>query len=127
MTAEASAREDYIHAGIVAYLRVCHPDCLILHPANGGLRSKREAAKFKWLGVLPGIPDIIILRPSGRFCLLEVKGPKGVLSPDQKAVKAHCERFEMPWALVRSIEDAREALIGWGLVGREVQSMENAK
>jgi len=112
-------REDTIHAAIVQYLRVCMPDCLVFHPPNGGLRGKREASKLKWLGVLPGMPDIVILRPSGRFCLMEVKGPKGVLSEAQQAVRWHCERFEMPWALVRSIDEAREALIGWGLVTRD--------
>lgn len=112
-------REDTIHAAIVQYLRVTMPDCLVLHPANGGSRDKREATKLKWLGVLPGIPDIIILRPGGRFCLMEVKGPKGVLSDAQNDVRYHCERFEMPWALVRSIDDARDALAGWGLLTRD--------
>lgn len=114
-----AVHEDTIHAAIVQYLRVTMPDCLVLHPANGGLRGKREAAKLKWLGVLPGIPDIIILRPGGRFCLMEVKGPKGVLSDAQNDVRYHCERFEMPWALVRSIDDARDALAGWGLLTRD--------
>lgn len=112
-------REDTIHAAIVQFLRVTMPDCLVLHPANGGARDKREAAKLKWLGVLPGIPDIIILRPGGRFCLMEVKGPKGRLSPDQDAVRWHCERFEMPWACVRSIDEARAALADWNLITRE--------
>ena len=116
---QATVREDVIHAGIITYLRMEMPDCLVLHPANGGGRDKREAAKLKWLGVLPGIPDIIILRPGGRFCLMEVKGPKGILSEAQNAVRYHCERYEMPWALVRSVDDARAALASWGLVTRE--------
>lgn len=118
--AAGETREDVIHASIVGYIRTTHPDCIVFHPANGGLRSKREAAKLKWLGVLPGVPDIVVLAPTGRVYLLEVKGPKGSLSPDQGAIRDHCERHEIPWAMVRSINGAREALAGWGLIGREV-------
>ena len=102
--------EDHIHAGILQYVRLYHPDCLAFHPANGGLRNKREAAKLKWLGVLAGIPDIVILRPTGRVALMEVKAAKGVLTENQIAIRDHCERFEIPWACVRSIDDARAFL-----------------
>ncbi|GGD30983.1 VRR-NUC domain-containing protein [Aureimonas glaciei] len=118
----SAAREDAIHAGIVQYIRLCHPDCLVWHTPNGGRRDKREAAKLKWLGVLPGVPDLIIMRPMGLVYFMEVKGPKGVLSADQNAFRNHCERHAVPWALVHSIDEAREALKRWRLVGREVPS-----
>lgn len=114
--------EDHIHAGIIQYIRVCHPDCLPFHPANGGFRNKREAARLKWLGVFAGIPDIVILRPGGRVALMEVKAPKGVLTDNQIAVRGHCERFEIPWACVRSIDDARAFLAKIGMIGRETES-----
>ena len=33
------------------------------HPANGGVRSPKEGAKFKAMGTSPGIPDICIPIP----------------------------------------------------------------
>lgn len=116
------AREDQIQASIVEYIRLCHPDCIVAHVPNGGLRAKREAARLKWQGVLAGYPDLIVNIPGGKAILLEVKAPKGVLSDNQKALRDHCERFEIPWAVVKSVDEARDALAKWGLIGREVPS-----
>jgi hypothetical protein len=33
---------------------------LAFHPANGGKRDAREAARLKGLGVRPGVPDVMI-------------------------------------------------------------------
>lgn len=54
-------REDPIHIAIVDWLRVSLPHgWLVHHSANGGRRTKREADKFKAMGLLPGYPDIVI-------------------------------------------------------------------
>lgn len=112
-------REDTIQAAIVQFLRLTMPECVIHHSPNGGLRTKREAAKLKWMGTVAGIPDITIIMPGGKVAFLEVKGPKGSLSLDQQAFRAHCERYEIPWKLVRSVDDARAALADLGLLTRE--------
>lgn len=109
-----------IQAEIVEYVRLVAPDGIWFHPANGELRDKRTAAKLKWMGVLPGVPDIIgILPPPVGRVLLEVKAPGGRVSEDQDAIRAHCERFEIPFAIVHSVEEAREALRRFGIVTRE--------
>ncbi len=40
---------------------------LFHHPPNGGWRSKFEAARFKRLGVSPGVPDICIYYPVNSY------------------------------------------------------------
>ena len=45
--------EAAIHAAACDHLRLrAKPDVLWLHPANGGTRDIREAARFKRMGVL---------------------------------------------------------------------------
>lgn len=57
------------------------------HVPNGGKRSEAEAAKFKRLGVKPGVADLVIMTPtkhghSGAW--LEMKAEKeGRVSKDQ--------------------------------------------
>ena len=37
---------------------------LAFHPANGGYRNPREAARLKGMGVRPGVPDVMIPYPA---------------------------------------------------------------
>lgn len=74
-------------------------------------------------GVLPGVPDIIGITFTGPF-FMEVKAPGGSLTPAQKAFRDRlavlgCER----WAVVRSIDDAKDALASWGIPTREAGSL----
>jgi len=52
---------------------------LLYHVANGGLRSKSEAARFKSEGVKPGVPDICLPVARGPYhgLYIELKRQKG--------------------------------------------------
>ena len=53
--------EAAIHAAVCDHLRLrAKPDVLWLHPANGGARDIREAARFKRMGVLAGASDLLL-------------------------------------------------------------------
>ena len=59
----------------------------LIHIPNGGLRSKSEAVRFKRLGVRPGVSDLFLPTPVGKYhgLWVEMKRQKGgKLSPDQK-------------------------------------------
>ena len=110
--------EDPIQASIVQWLRTCAPDCLSFAVPNGGLRSKREAARMKWTGALAGVPDLIVVAPR-HVVFIEVKAPKGRESEDQKAVHAHLRGLGYTVATVRSIDDVRLTLKHLGIKTRE--------
>ncbi len=59
---------------------------MIYHIPNGGLRSKREGAKFKALGVKAGVPDLHIFVPRMGFhsLYIEMKAKKGATSLPQR-------------------------------------------
>jgi hypothetical protein len=111
--------ETPIHIAIVEYLRMVLPGALVFHPANGGKRSAREGAEFKRMGVLAGTFDLIIVTAEGRLAFLEVKDALGTLSKPQKAFGASLDAAGVPWAVVRSVDDARRVLSLWGISSRD--------
>lgn len=77
--------EKDIHARIATWLRACLPAPWkwTTFPSGGGGRVR--GAHLKQLGLLPGVPDILLFHPDGRWISLEIKRPQGgVLSEDQK-------------------------------------------
>lgn len=111
--------EDQVHRAVLTWIRKVAPQCLAFHPANGGSRHRLEAIKLKTLGVVAGVPDLIVFAPGGRAFCLEVKAEKGTLQPTQKAFARQMEDLGIGWALVRSVDDARAAFASWGIATRE--------
>lgn len=65
---------------------------LLYHPANGGKRGKQEAAKFKRMGVKPGVPDLCLPVARGGFHGLYVEMKRrdgGRVSSEQRTWLAH--------------------------------------
>src|SRR5277367_4400886 len=83
-------------AAIVEWIRTVAPDLICFHPANGGYRSKAEAARMKWIGVLAGIHDLVLLGRDGSTWLIEVKAADGSLSADQRAIRDRCTAMRIP-------------------------------
>lgn len=52
---------------------------LLFHVPNGEVRDPRTAAKLKWLGVRPGVPDLLLPVPRGQYTglALEMKRRSG--------------------------------------------------
>lgn len=114
--------EASLQASIFSYVRTVAPDVLIFHPANGGLRTKAEAARLKAMGVVAGIPDLVLVFPGGRCAFIEVKTAKGVLSPDQKAMRLRMIRLGISSITARTLGDVRIALREWGVLTREASA-----
>jgi len=118
--------EDATQIAIVNYLRQVLPaDAIVFHPANGGLRSKVQAARFKAMGVVAGIPDLLVLVSPGRAIFFEVKRPAGV---NQRKGSESLSQIAMRWKLhglgfdcatVHSIDDVRNALRALNVSTRE--------
>jgi hypothetical protein len=58
------------------------PGVFAFHPATGGYRTAIEAAIFKGLGVVAGVPDVIVVK-DGTTYALELKAEGGRLSETQ--------------------------------------------
>ena len=108
-----------IHIDILRYLRAVLPDAMVFHVPNGGLRSKAEAGKLERMGVVAGIPDILVWTRGGLTLAFEVKTSRGRLSPDQRAMHEWMRSAGFRVAVVRSINETREALKVWRIWTRE--------
>lgn len=111
----AAGHEDRLQKQVVAFLRVAAPDLLFFHPANGGFRNLREAAKLKAMGVRAGVADLAVVLPDGRAAFVELKAGKGRLSPAQAEFRDTCERLSIPHAVARSLAEVEAALSAWGV------------
>lgn len=59
------------------------PGVFAFHPKNGGVHQRgRRSGINTGLGVIPGVPDIIVIKQGKTFCL-ELKADTGKVSPAQ--------------------------------------------
>lgn len=81
-------KEDDLQKACARYLALHPAKPLFFHVPNGGARNKIEGAKFKMMGVRPGVSDLIILEPrQGHFVsygyMIELKSKGGRLHSSQ--------------------------------------------
>ena len=107
--------EAEIQVWIGSWLRATTPDTVRFAVLNDGLYSKQEASKRRWMALLAGIPELILLAPGGRTFGLEVKRPGGMVSTEQCAKMTRMNSLGVSVAMVRSLEDACNALRAWGV------------
>jgi hypothetical protein len=117
-------QEARAQAAIVDFIRTVAPQCLCIHIPMGGLRTKSEAAKLKWMGAMAGVPDLLLVDEHSLCYFIEIKGLEGRLSESQLAFRELCRARGWPWGICRSIEDARNFLARWKIVNREVKNGE---
>ena len=112
-------RESPIQIAIVDYLRSVLPPACIVHHCRGeinrsGATFMRELAKAKRKGAIPGFPDLIVLTYVGAI-FFEVKAEGNYADKNQRAMHERMRRLGYMVAVVRSIDDVREALAEWGV------------
>lgn len=109
--------EDQLHIAVATFLRLAldADDGMWFHPPNGGARSKREGGRFKQMGVLPGIPDLVFLLPDGRTGFIELKAPAGRFQASQRIIHADLQRLGHRVAVCRSVEEVETTLRAWGV------------
>jgi hypothetical protein len=91
------------------------------HYPAGGWRSPIEAAIFKSLGVVAGIPDILIVH-RGQLYGLELKAVGGRATDIQSDTQAAMVRAGAIVATARGLDDALGQLTLWGLLRPEAST-----
>ena len=87
---------------------------LLFHVPNGGTRHPAEAAHMKAQGVKPGVPDICLPVPVGRFAALyiELKRKKGGrVSEEQRGWIEALNRAGNRAVVCRGWDEAREEIV----------------
>lgn len=102
--------EQAFQASLVKSLRMIVPrEVMVFAVPNGGWRSAAEGAIFIGQGVVPGMPDLMILH-DGRAFGLELKAGKGKTSDAQERAHEALGRALIPVAVVRRLDEALDFL-----------------
>ena len=108
-----------LHIPVVTELRKwIKPEWRFFHCPNGEWRAPRAAAKLKAMGVLPGVPDLILLGPrtytTKHIYFLEFKLPGGKLSDAQEDFRVWAICRGSPYVVAYSQSEAFQAFNEWG-------------
>lgn len=106
--------EEAIQRSVKDYLDVAAPYLMWWAVPNGGM-SKGQNGRNKAMGARAGVLDLHFVLTGGRLAVIEMKAPKGTLSPEQKVFIAACGLSGVPWAVCRSVEEVEVTLRGWGV------------
>lgn len=109
--------ESRVQEQIVAFLRRSLPsNYRVFAIPNGRFKADpKTIVRLKREGLTPGIFDLIIAKSDGWFCTLEIKADGGRLSPEQAEFGDWLSRGGASAAVVRSLEEAVSALVGFGV------------
>ena len=76
------------------------------HPANEGKKRGRTVGQLKYMGVYPGVPDLIIIGYRLPVLFLELKAEGGRLSKDQVDWQGKIERAGHVWRAAYCLDEA---------------------
>ena len=109
MLINKSGSESFDQILFVNWMRKTYPEHRVFHIANGGSRSKSEAARLKSEGVSAGVPDLCL--PSLRM-FIEMKKPDGtgIVSKEQEEWLKYLASVGYSIAVCHGCEDAKEAV-----------------
>ncbi len=121
MTRRGTPEAD-VQRAIVQALRFALPrDAIVHHCANEvsepGPRGAKRQAILVGMGVHAGFADLIVIC-GGRVLFLEVKSQTGRLRQSQEVFRDIVCAQGFGWALVRSVDDALDALADHGFTTR---------
>jgi hypothetical protein len=109
--------ESNAQCAIVSFLRrALPPHYRVISIPNGRFKADpKTIVRLKREGLTPGAWDLLVLRNDGWFASLEVKSGKGALSDDQQEWGDWLAAGGSSTAVVRSLEEAVEALVAFGV------------
>jgi len=102
-----------LQRAIVRVLNLAQPRILFFAVPNGGARSASEGGRFKAMGVLAGVADLVLVSHDGRALFLELKAKGGRQSPAQADFEHACAVSCAPYAVASNLDEALAIVRGW--------------
>ncbi|MCC7047180.1 MAG: VRR-NUC domain-containing protein [Alphaproteobacteria bacterium] len=92
------------------------PGLFAFHPKNGGIHQRgRRAGINTGMGVVPGVPDVILIHNSKCYAI-ELKTERGKLSDEQSKTISNMMVAGAQCAVAFGLDDALARLESWGLM-----------
>lgn len=94
-------KEDNLQNAVMTYFKLNYPDAFVIHVPNEGKRSPFERYKFKYLGGVSGVPDILCFSKNANKCGLAIELKVGYNKPteNQKSClkRLKMQNWEVSW------------------------------
>lgn len=90
-------KEDQLQRSVIAYLKMQYPEAFVVHIPNEGRRSMFERYKFKMLGGVSGMPDIMIYNPNEKRNGLAIELKAGNNKPTKNQLECLKRLQEYDW------------------------------
>lgn len=108
-------KEDSLQIEVAEYLRSQYPKAMFCHCPNGGNRTAIEGARLKRMGVLNGMPDIMVFEQKHtssfyRSLAIELKIKPNRLTPAQQDCLKQLEQRSWKIAVCWSFEEAKQVI-----------------
>lgn len=88
-----SAAEYYFQVAIMRYIKCFYPYAFVFHPHNEGTHKVAYRKKQTAMGMMAGIPDVMILNPIGSYSGMALELKKGNNKPTARQLDC-MERLE---------------------------------
>ena len=93
-------KEDKLQREVIVFLQLQYPQALVIHVANEGKRTPFERFKFKYLGGLSGVPDILIFNQNNKYNGLAIELKVGYNKPTENQKQMLEDLTELGWYAV---------------------------
>ena len=93
-----------------------NPGWHIWHVPNAAKRSPWLGADLKRQGLVPGVGDISVVSPEGRYFEMELKTAKGKLSPAQRLRQEQLRASRVTAETAYGLDQALAMLVVWGAI-----------
>lgn len=76
-------KEDKLQNSVMNYIQMQYPGTFAIHVPNEGKRTPFERYKFKYLGGVSGVPDILVFKSKGNLSGLALELKVGYNKPTE--------------------------------------------
>ena len=111
--------EAAVQKQIVEYIRAVLPRAIVAAIPNGSQRTASGRPANAVAGLLPGMPDLVVVLPEGKVLWAEIKSEKGRVSPAQLNVHGELNALGHVCVVLRSVDDTRHAFKHLNIKTRE--------
>lgn len=107
--------EDHLQAEIVKWWQETYPSrrADLFHVPNEAKRTPQEAGRMAAIGLMPGVPDLLVHVGFNHFVPIEVKAENGKLSEAQKNMAKVWQERGTIIHVVRSLQEFQEIIRVW--------------
>jgi hypothetical protein len=80
-------KEDKLQNSVMNYIKMQYPEVFAIHVPNEGKRTPFERYKFKYLGGVSGVPDLMIFNVKGKYSGLALELKVGYNKPTENQLE----------------------------------------